>query len=346
MSKRQLAIALVLASIGGCVGDARPTQVERGPLAVGDHDRTLEHAGVRRTYILHVPPAARSGKALPLVIVFHGGGGNGEGQQAYSGLDRVADREGFVTAYPDGTGGLGRRLLTWNAGDCCGPAMRRGADDVGFTRRLVAEIARLVPLDTSRVYATGLSNGGMMSHRLAADAPDLVAAIAPIAGANDVVPRAGARAVPVMHIHSVDDPRALYAGGLGPPFPLTNSRVNHTAVETLVARWVAHDGCPSRARVDSTIQGATGSRDEGHSATRLAWGPCSERSEVVLWRLTGAGHVWPGAERDYLVRLLGPGTGIIDANEEMWRFFSRFSLRPGRVQEPASEARRPAPEPG
>ena len=129
-----------------------------------------------------------------------------------------------------------------------------------------------------------------------------------------------------MHIHSVDDPRALYTGGLGPPFPFTNSRVMHTPVEELVGRWVEHDGCPKPPRVEPTRSGAAGSRDEGHTATRITWGPCRDQSQVVLWRLSGAGHVWPGGERDFLVRLLGPGTRVIDANEEMWRFFSRFSL--------------------
>jgi polyhydroxybutyrate depolymerase len=323
---RRASIAL-LVWIGACHGDAHPVAPRTGPLAPGDHDRTLEVAGSERSYILHVPPHVRDRKPLPLVIAFHGGGGHAESQQKYSRLDRVGDREGFVTVYPDGSRGIGRRLLTWNAGSCCGPAMRENVDDVGFVRALVDEIARLVPLDRTRVYATGLSNGAMMSHRLAADAPELIAAIAPVGGANDVRPRPGALAVPVMHVHSVDDPRALYGGGLGPPFPLTRQRVMHTPVEELVGRWVAHDACEKDPQVDPARRGAAGSRDDGHSATRMTWRGCRDGSEVVLWKLTGAGHVWPGGERDFLVRLLGPGTSIIDVNEEMWRFFSRFSRR-------------------
>lgn len=310
----------LLVLLHGCRGDAPPAQPKSGPLAAGDHERSLVVGERERSFILHVPPRVREGRPLPLVIAFHGGGGHAKNQQEYSQLDRLADREGFVSVYPDGSGGLGRRLLTWNAGSCCGPAMREGVDDVGFVRALVAEVARLLPIDRRRVYATGLSNGAMMAYRLAAEAPDLVAAIAPVAGAADIAPKPGSRAVPVMHVHSVDDPRALYAGGLGPPFPLTRQRVRHPPVEDVVARWVRHAGCAESARTDAPI-----ARD-GHSATRLTWTGCRDRAEVVLWRLTGAGHVWPGGQRDYLVRLLGPGTAVIDANEQMWTFFQRFSL--------------------
>lgn len=281
----------------------------------------LNHAGGERTYILHVPPQ-KSGP-LPLAIAFHGGGANAESQQRYSGLDAVADREGFVTVYPDGSGGVGRRLLTWNAGFCCGPAQRDGVDDVGFVRALVGEVGRLVPLDRRRVYATGLSNGAMMAYRLAAEAPDLVAAIVPVAGANLIAPTVGAPAVPVLHIHSVDDPRALYTGGLGPPFPLTRQRVHHPSAERVVEAWARHDGCELVPRVGEPLSG-TGA-DRGHSAIRLSWLGCRDGARVELLRLTGAGHVWPGGKREFLVQLLGPGTTVVDANEELWRFAAGFS---------------------
>jgi polyhydroxybutyrate depolymerase len=165
----------------------------------------------------------------------------------------------------------------------------------------------------------------MMAYRLAAEAPDLVAAIAPVAGANAIEPKAGAPAVPVLHIHSVDDPRALYAGGLGPPFPLTRHRVLHPSVERVVEGWARHDGCESAPRIQETRAGAPGTRDALHSATRLSFGGCRDGASVELIRLTGAGHVWPGGQRDFLVRLLGPGTAVIDANQELWRFFARFA---------------------
>lgn len=307
-----LALCAVLALPGiACAGS--------GALEPGTHDLRLMSGDTERSYTLHLPPAFREGGLLPLVLAFHGGGGNAKGYRKYAGLDAVADREGFVVAYPDGSGGLLGRLLTWNAGLCCGPAMRDEVDDVAFARRLVDEIGQLVPIDRRRVYATGHSNGAMMSYRVATEAPDLVAAIAPVAGAMLLADFESTTPIPVLHIHSVDDPRALYGGGLGPPFPLTRNRVHHNAVETQLARWIALNGCPEEPRtLEERADPAT-----GHTAIHLAYAPCSSGADVELWRLTGAGHGWPGAEHGR-ERLVGPSTRVIDASEEIWRFLSRF----------------------
>jgi polyhydroxybutyrate depolymerase len=261
----------------------------------------------------------------PVVLSLHGGGGNGGAHQRYTRMDALADRERFVVAYPNGTGRFGNRLLTWNAGGCCGLAKQRGVDDVAFLRAVAGDLASRLTIDQTRIYATGLSNGAMMAYRLAQDASDLVAAIAPVAGASVVDEVAPARPVPILHIHSVDDPRALYDGGLGPPFPLTNVRILHPAVEEMLARWRRAEGCPDSPRADAALRGGPGN---AHTATRTTWGPCRDGSEVVLWKLTGAGHVWPGGQPDYLTRVLGPGTDVIDANREMWQFFKRFSRTP------------------
>lgn len=104
-------------------------------------------------------------------------------------MDRLADRESFIAVYPNGNGRFGKRLLTWNAGTCCAYLVINNVDDVGFVRALVATLAEKVPIDRRRVYATGLSNGAMMSHRLAAEAADLIAAVAPVAGGMVLCPR-------------------------------------------------------------------------------------------------------------------------------------------------------------
>ena len=191
------------------------------PLAPGTHRRALVHQGRDRSYLVHLPPQADAGATLPVVVNFHGGGGNARGQRDYSRMDQLADEAGFVVVYPEGTGRLDGFLLTWNAGSCCGYAADHDIDDVGFIRAVLADLSSVARVDERRVYATGLSNGAMMAYRLAAEAPDLVAAIAPVAGAAPIEPVPDMRAVGVLHIHSQDDPRALYAGGLGPPFPLS-----------------------------------------------------------------------------------------------------------------------------
>jgi polyhydroxybutyrate depolymerase len=289
------------------------------PAAAADFTLTVPHGGLTRTALVHAPGGARA--AWPVVVNFHGGGGNAESHRGWTRMDAAADRHGFVAVYPNGTGPISGKLLVWNAGTCCGRAAAQGIDDVGFVLAMLDALAGRVTIDRARVYTTGLSNGAMMAQRLAADAADRIAAVAPVAGAMALTRLAPARAMPVMHFHSVDDPRALYGGGLGPPFPGTNTRVTHTAVEESVKRWVVADGCPAEPRTSPPVTGV-----DGHTATRLSWGPCRDEVEVVLWRLTGGGHVWPGAG-SFLPKLLGPPTNVIDANEEMWKFFERFSRR-------------------
>jgi len=310
----------------GCAVAA--TTAGAASLAPGDHEFMLAHGGLQRSYLVRVPPAARAGKPLPVVLNFHGGGGNAAVQKTYTRMDAAADRDGYVAVYPNGTGGIGGRLLTWNAGTCCGPAAASGADDVGFSLALLDDLARRVSFDRARVYATGLSNGSMMAYRLAVEAPGTIAAVAGVAGAMTLPGFGPGMAVPVMHIHSVDDPRALYDGGLGPAFPFTNTRVLHQSVDAMLALWVTRNACSDRAQIASAIRGKAGAPDAMHTARRYLYAPCRNGTEVVLWKLTGAGHVWPGGVQDYLPLLLGTGTAVIDANTEMWRFFSRFRRGP------------------
>lgn len=297
--------------------------------AAGDHTVSLRYDGRVRTYIVHVPRAAASGRALPVVLAFHGGGGEAEGFKEYAGLDAVAEREGFVVAYPNGTGPLRRRLLTWNAGECCGYAMNQGVDDVGFAMAVLDDLSRKTAIDPRRVYATGHSNGGMMAHRLGAERADRIAAIAPVAGAYDLDRFAPARPVGVLHIHSVDDPRALYGGGLGPAFPGTSVRSSHRPVMEGLERWRRHNGCAAEPRSLETRKGNAASGSANQTGTLLVWEGCAAGGSVAHWKLTGVGHGWPGnkaaARREGLI---GPSTTIVIASEEIWKFFAMHLGRP------------------
>ena len=311
-----------------------PIALSRGLLALqasllpGNHTVRLQVGGRTRHYIVHVPPQAREAPPRPLAVVlsFHGGGGSAKGMQAYARTDALADREGFLVVYPDGTGRWGRRLLTWNAGSCCGYALTHHVDDVAFVRALLDDLARRTPVEARRIYATGLSNGAMMAYRLAAEAGDRIAAIAPVAGGMVVDAIRSPRPVPILHMHSLDDPRALYGGGLGPPFPFTNTRVMQPNMDSVIARWTAFDGCPGSPTVGKKQQGRPGSAAAAHTATPYTYGPCALGSEIVLWKLTGAGHTWPGAGVQSWQKYVGPATDVIDANTLMWRFFQRFTL--------------------
>src|SRR5690242_20590722 len=146
------------------------TEAGFAALVPGDYEFYLTHEGLRRTYLLHIPPQASDAKPLPLVLSFHGAGSNATVMRAYTHMDRAADRDGYIVAYPNGSSGLGDKFLTWNAGNCCGPAQLLRIDDVGFSLNVLDDIAARANVDKSRVYATGLSNGAMMAYRLAAEA--------------------------------------------------------------------------------------------------------------------------------------------------------------------------------
>jgi polyhydroxybutyrate depolymerase len=323
MTVNGVRFALAIASVAGLVATLAGviTAAQRRPDA-SDDLHTLRHGGVDRSYLLHVP-ARGAGQPRPLVIAFHGGGGNAAQFRREAGFDAVADREGFVVLYPNGTGPLRTALLTFNAGNnCCGPALRQQVDDVGFAAAAIEDAARRVQIDRRRVYATGHSNGGIMAYRLAAERADLVAAIVPVGGAMSLDRFAPSRPVPVLHIHSVDDPRALYDGGVGPPFPGTNSRVTHAAVQDGLDKWVARNGCRREATVIRTLRGEPGSVNAGQTATLLSYAPCSSGAVVEHWKLTGVGHGWPGAASNARERLTGPPTTLVNAAEEAWKFLA------------------------
>ncbi len=160
-----LALGLLVVGVGPVWADLLP----------GDYSRTLSFDGFTRDYDIHVPPTYTGGSAVPLVIDFHGLGSNKVQQGQISGFRARSDAEGFILVHPQGL------FNSWNGGTCCGTAQSMGIDDVGFVRAMVASVQGEVNIDPVRIYATGLSNGGAMTHRLACEAADLFAAAAPLA---------------------------------------------------------------------------------------------------------------------------------------------------------------------
>ena len=323
-----IAAALLIAATATCQSASARAQQRAAPaLTAGDHQLTLRHQGRVRSFFVHVP--RRTMEQYPLLFASHGGGGNAPGFQRYAELDSVADREGFIVVYPNGSGALTNSLLTWNAGDgCCGFAMNNRVDDVGFAQAIVDDVARRLPVNRARIYATGHSNGGIMSHRLAAEKSELFAAVVAVAGALDLARFAPTSPVSVLQIHSVNDPRALYAGGLGPPFPGTNNRVQHQSVQAGLDRWIKHNGCRTVPDTAERRSGRVGTDNANHTAIKLVWRGCRNGVEVAHWKLTGVGHAWPGGTRPAAgERLVGEQTTIVRAAEEVWAFVSRFEKK-------------------
>jgi polyhydroxybutyrate depolymerase len=262
-----------------------------------------------RTFLLHLPREYQPSKAVPLVIAFHGGGGNAENMAQMSGMSQKANAEGFIVVYPNGTGKLKDRFLTWNTWNCCGYSVESQVDDVGFIRALIQQLKSTYAIDSNRIYATGISNGGMMAYRVAVELSDQIAAIAPVSGALNVDNPSPSTPVSVIIFHGTGDQSLLYEGGQPKKLYDKRPRVDKS-VPSAVNFWVNFDGCAP-----------TPKRNESGNIVIDAYSGGKNGTEVVLYTIKNGTHSWPGGQKG---RFSGDGpTKEISATDIMWKFFAR-----------------------
>ncbi len=291
---------------GGSSVDPSAGCGEVSPYASGaSTEDELLHDELTRTFRVHLPPSYDADAPLPLVLMLHGGGGSGlQLEEDSSGMSTIADREGFIAVYPDGTG----FFKTWNAGGCCGSAVSNTVDDVGFLQALLDQLEGTLCVDRRRVFAAGMSNGGMMTHRLACELPERFAAFAPVAGVEMAPSCTPSEPRPLMHIHGSADGHVPVAGGLG----CGPANVAFPALsETMETRRLLN-GCEPTTSVLFSAGDGTCSGYQGCEA------------DVVLCSIEGGGHSWPGGEpaADLVdCPADGPQSTTFFASEEAWRFF-------------------------
>jgi len=252
---------------------------------------TLSSGGEERQYLVHLPP--NPGRdPLPLILNFHGFSSNAAEQQALSGMSTLADEAGFIVVYPQALGDP----PTWRIGP--GENVEK---DAAFVEDMVDRLESDFSIDSARIYATGISNGGGMVHRLGCDQADRFAAIAPVSGAyllSEVCQPS--RPLPVLAFHGTRDRIVPYdgAGKVLPPIP------------AWAARWAERNGCT----------GAAASFYEQGVVSGEIWTGCDEGATVILYTIDGGGHIWPGSG-------LLPGVELpsddIDASRTIWEFFQK-----------------------
>ncbi len=278
---RVLVATLGFASLLGAVA----ARADDGGLVPG----TLFWNGLERSYLLHVPSGAGSNARLPLVVALHGAGQDAASFAEETRFAEAADANGMLVVFPDGSGNEPGKL-SWNAHFCCGIGAAEEVDDIGFISALIDRIAARFPVDGKRVYATGMSNGGMLSYQLAAARPDRFAAIAPVSAAIGGTSRNGDRfviatpdrPVSVMIIHGRSDRYVLFDGGSS--LLLSWPKRSNMSVADALAFWSAADGCmaePAR------------SEPETGKLRLIDYGDCRDGSTLVLWEIKDGEHNWP-----------------------------------------------------
>jgi polyhydroxybutyrate depolymerase len=302
-------------------------------LDAGDYTRTLTLDGGSRTYGVHVPAGLMQSTPAPLVFAFHGGGQTATGFEGFVHLQSKSDSSGFILVEPEGTPALPGTspgtLDVWNAGNCCELAaqVNDNVDDVGFVVAMLASIEAEICVDPKRVFATGFSNGAMLSHRLACELSDRIASIAAVSGGmgnrnldvtpvQTLFPCSPQRAVPVLHIHGTEDACYPFDGGYVPLSAITAEPVAVT-----IGDWVTRNGCSSGAPTTVLTTGA---------ATCLSY-PCPTTGNVELCMIDGGGHYWPGGDDwagSEAVCGLNQGVRSTDliANDALWTWFVQHPM--------------------
>lgn len=278
----------------------------------GDFDFEIVHEDRLRKFRVHVPKSYLGDRATPLLLSFHGGGGDMAYQASDSnyGQTSASERDGFVVVFPNGFSRFDSgKFATWNAGNCCAGARDEKVDDVGFVRKILAEVQAQLNIDKARIYASGMSNGGMMAYRLACEMSDVFKGITSVAGTDNTIQCAPKAPISVLHIHARNDTHVLFEGGAGATFRDVSKVTDFRSVPSTVARWVEFNGCSKTPKRVLERPGAYCERYDG----------CREGVEVRLCVTETGGHSWPGGTK---TRGSEETSKAISANEVMWDFFS------------------------
>jgi polyhydroxybutyrate depolymerase len=319
-------LGFVLVACGGRANRQAPTTqatLNPGRPQPGDYPITLKVGALERAYIAHIPPAYNNQTPVPVVLMFHGGGGTAQAAIEETGWTKKSDAARFLVVFPEGTRpdpSKPARFIgnpqTWNDGSGRFDAGEQNVDDVGFVNALIDDVIARFVVDQRRIFATGFSNGASMTYRLGVELSNRIAAIAPISpsGLRLQDPLALSKPVSLLSIHGAADPLNPIEGGMvtigGKPDP-------RPPVRDSVERWAKMLNCPSEPR-------SLRDQDGVHA---IAYAPCAENSEAIFYVIDSMGHTWPGGKSLLPEILVGKTTNKINASQVIWDFFAAHALK-------------------
>lgn len=273
----------------------------------------FNHDGERRFYRLYVPDLRNHETPVPLVVALHGGGGNSRSMMNMTDFNTIAEREGFAVLYPEGIDG------NWN--DLRDMTGRLDAiderDDVGFLDALIDHIGGQYPIDNERIFATGISNGGLMSFRLACERADRYRAIAAVTAALPPQPCDPNGDISILVMNGTDDPLILWDGG---DVSGTNDRGAIISTPATMDFWREQYACDDTPQITNLPDTDP---DDGATVRVETYTSCTPSVEVVLYAIEGGGHTWPGGPQYAPVAFIGNTNRDINASEHIWQFFAR-----------------------
>jgi polyhydroxybutyrate depolymerase len=294
----RLLVALVAGLLAACSAMAEKPRHQ---------EHTLQHGGQERSYVVYASKNTKQPRAMMLVL--HGGLGNAEETANTTLMHEVAAKHNFIVVYPNGIGGklkLMKNRRTWNAGACCGPAVKNNVNDVDFLGKVIDQVASTYNGNRKQVYVTGMSNGAMMAYRMACEAPEKIAAIIPVSGTLAMDSCKGANSVALLHIHGSEDSNVPLQGGKG---KTSIAGVKHNSVLKTIDTLVQQRQCsvPQQTR-------------EGSSVIKSY--DCKNGADLVFRLVEGGEHVWPGGNSRRNKKL---SNGNFSGSEVAWEFARQYS---------------------
>lgn len=264
-----------------------------------------------RYFKVHIPKSFSKDKKNTVIFALHGGGGNMEIQSndEYYNLISFSEKNNTVMVFPNGFSEFkSGKFATWNAGTCCAKARDQKIDDVKFIKNIYSFLETKLKMDKKKVFAIGMSNGAMMSYKLACEMPDVFAGIAAVAGTDNTVNCEHASPISLIHFHAKNDDHVLFEGGLGPKAINKEAESNFNSVDYSIKKWLKINKCTNDKKRIVNLK----------DAFCDLYSKCSNKTKIQLCVTQNGGHSWPGGKK-----ILGTTpTSTISANEILWEFFN------------------------